>query len=383
MSITSNIDVKQSETWGVSSTLGPVRLTKSSGSNHTSMYTKLLKRIKSRNLLKKNTKHYIRFIGVLAILSGVVWGSIVLVSQGNWIVQAAAVPLIIVLGMLTTQFGFIAHEASHKQVFHNNKLNDTLGLILANGVVGFSQGFWLAKHNKHHAATNSINEDPDIQIAVLSFYPEQLQERKGIEKALARRQGWLFPFLLCMTSFHLLLDSFIALKHKSRTSGVGRKVLEISMILVRQAFPIVVLFMLFNPFYAFALWLLYMFATGFNLGASFALNHKGMPLIAEGQRVDFFQRQVLTSRNVKSSWYKDILLGYLNYQVEHHLFSNANRTNMKQINKIVKAYCKEMNVPFTETTFRQGFKDVMAYLDKVGLSESNPFECPMIVAYKP
>lgn len=386
MSTTSSIkivDVKESEEWGVTTVLGPVRETKSKGSNHASMYTELLKRIKNRNLLKKNPKYYIKFIAILAILSAIVWCSVILVSQGNWVIQAAAVPLMIILGMLTTQFGFIAHEASHKQVFHNNKLNDMLGLILANGVVGFSQGFWLAKHNKHHAATNSINEDPDIQIPILSFYPEQLQERKGVEKVLARKQGWLFPFLLSMTAFHLLIDSFIALKHKSRTSGIGRKILEISMILVRQAFPIVVLLLLFNPFYALALWMVYMLATGFNLGASFALNHKGMPLIAEGQKVDFFQRQVLTSRNIKSSWYKDIVLGFLNYQVEHHLFSNTNRTNMKQINKIVKNYCKEMNVPFTETTFRQGFKDVVAYLDKVGLSESNPFECPMIVAYKP
>lgn len=384
---TPNVNVMEKPGWGVSSTLGPVRKvkkTESGVSKPVSLYTELLKKVKNAGLLNKKPSHYIKFLTVISLLSLAAWAGVWAISlTNNWAIQLTAIPVMIVLGMLTSQYGFIAHEASHRQVFANNKWNDTLGLILANGFAGFSQGFWLAKHNKHHSATNSINEDPDIQIAVLSFYPEQLQERKGVEKVLAKNQGWLFPFLLLMTAFHLLIDSFIALGHKSKHATVGRKILEFAIIIIRQALPIVILFVLFPPIVAGILWLTYMFATGFNLGASFALNHKGMPLIAEGQKVDFFSRQVLTSRNVKSSWYKDILLGFLNYQVEHHLFSNANRTNVKQIHKIVKEYCKEVNIPLTETTFFKGFADVMRYLDKVGLSESNPFECPMVVAYKP
>ena len=386
MSTIEKFDVSEKNTWGSVSTLGPIRRTgfKEGNVKHVSMYTELLKRVKEANLLKKNPKHYIIFLTIISLLTLASWVGVWLISlTGSWVLQLTAIPVMIILGMLTSQYGFIAHEASHRQIFNNNKWNDRLGLILANGFAGFSQGFWLAKHNKHHAATNSINEDPDIQLPIVSFYPEQLQERKGVEKTLAKNQGWLFPFLLMMTAFHLLIDSFIALGHKSKHGTVGRKVLEFTMIVIRQALPIVILFILFPPLLAAVLWLTYMLATGFNLGASFALNHKGMPLVAEGQRVDFFQRQVLTSRNVISSWYKDILLGFLNYQVEHHLFSNANRTNIKRINVIVKKYCAEVKVPLTETSFFKGFKDVVKYLDKVGLSESNPFECPMIIAYMP
>lgn len=37
---------------------------------------------------------------------------------------------------------------------------------------------------------------------------------------------------------------------------------------------------------------------GIFLGSAFAPNHKGMPVLEKGSRVDFLRRQVLTSRNV-------------------------------------------------------------------------------------
>jgi hypothetical protein len=38
--------------------------------------------------------------------------------------------------------------------------------------------------------------------------------------------------------------------------------------------------------------------TGLYLGASFAASHIGMPILPHDSRLDFFRRQVLTSRNI-------------------------------------------------------------------------------------
>jgi fatty acid desaturase len=69
---------------------------------------------------------------------------------------------------------------------------------------------------------------------------------------------------------------------------------------------------------------------GVYMGASFAPNHKGMPILPHDSKVDFLRRQVLTSRNIKGNWLMDTFMGGLNYQIEHHLFPNMPRPHLKQ-----------------------------------------------------
>ena len=35
--------------------------------------------------------------------------------------------------------------------------------------VGLSYGWWVSKHNRHHAHPNTEGEDPDLDIGVLAF----------------------------------------------------------------------------------------------------------------------------------------------------------------------------------------------------------------------
>ena len=89
---------------------------------------------------------------------------------------------------------------------------------------------------------------------------------------------------------------------------------------------------------------------GVYMGCSFAPNHKGMPTIPAGQKLDFLRKQVLTTRNVRGGLFTDFLLGGLNYQVEHHLFPNMPRANLRKAQPIVRAYCARLQVAYTETS---------------------------------
>ena len=64
---------------------------------------------------------------------------------------------------------------------------------------------------------------------------------------------------------------------------------------------------------------------GLYLGSVFAPNHKGMPILSKDDDSDFLRRQVLTARNVRGGRLTDLLLGGLNYQIEHHLFPSMPR----------------------------------------------------------
>ena len=72
----------------------------------------------------------------------------------------------------------------------------------------------------------------------------------------------------------------------------------------------------------------------------------------------------------------DTLMGGLNYQVEHHLFPNMPRPSLAKASAIVKDYCREHSIVYTETTLWRSYGIVIAYLNRVGLSARDPFECP-------
>ena len=350
-----------------------------------SNFSQVLNLVREAGYLKKKPSFYIIRLVVISVIASALWAGAGFLAwaatiNGWWMVLAFAI--VALLGVMSAQYGFIAHEAAHRQIFRNNKLNDWTGLILANLFAGLSYGFWLKKHNKHHQRPNQIGEDPDIAIRVLSFTTESKMSKKGIERWFSDRQGYLFPLLLLFTGFDLLLDSVAGMGRKDRSIGI--RVLEFSLMLIRQFAPYVVLAILFGPFWAMAMWFVMMMSFGFFMGAAFAPNHKGMPLVEKDSSLDFFSRQVLTSRNIKGSWLKDNLMGGLNYQVEHHLFPSMARPYLRKTHQIVSEYCRQNDVTLVEMNLLASYKTIMQHLNKVGLSNNvDPFVCPMVAVLRP
>jgi len=110
--------------------------------------------------------------------------------------------------------------------------------------------------------------------------------QKGLERFISDRQGYLFPFLLLFTGFDLLLDSFAGLGRKDRTVRV--RILEFSLMMIRQTAPYIVMALMFGWLWAIALWFAMMMTFGFFMGAAFAPNHKGMPLVEKDSKLDSF-----------------------------------------------------------------------------------------------
>jgi fatty acid desaturase len=345
----------------------------------------VLAQVKAAGLLKKRPSFYIIRLAVISLIASGLWTGAVFVGfatqdHGAWILMGFLVAGL--LGIMSAQYGFIAHEAAHRQVFRNNKANDWLGLILANLFAGLSYGFWMRKHNQHHKKPNQIDSDPDIAIRILSFTPESRDSKKGLERWLSDRQGWLFPFLLFLTGFDLLLDSFQGLARKDRPLKI--RLLEFGLMAVRQAAPYVGMGLIFGWVWAIALWVFQMMIFGFFMGAAFAPNHKGMPLVPKDAKLDFFSRQVLTSRNIRGSWLKDNLMGGLNYQVEHHLFPSMARPYLRKAHEIVGEYCRANDITLVEMNLISSYAAVIRYLSKVGLSNNtDPFVCPMVATLRP
>ncbi|UOE44062.1 fatty acid desaturase family protein [Agromyces larvae] len=361
-----------------SPTVSTVRVVKttprSRGGSATSEYSALLQTVKNLGLLRRRTGFYWAVFGVLvACLGGAIAGFVLLGDSWFQLLIAGA------LGILFTQFAFLAHEASHRQVFQSGPANDRAGRILANGVVGISYSWWMHKHSRHHANPNVIGKDPDIANDVIVFQEAEAAKVPWLHALIVRKQGWWFFPLLLLEGLNLHVHG---LRTVMGPRKVDRRWQELTMIVLRLALYLGAVFAFLPLGMAFAFVGVQLAVFGLYMGASFAPNHKGMPQLPHDSKVDFLRRQVLTSRNIRGGWGMLVFMGGLNYQAEHHLFPNMPRPNLRKAAEIVREYCQNHGIVYTETSLVDSYAIVVRYLNQVGLSARDPFDCPMVAQFR-
>lgn len=332
-------------------------------------YSDLLKGVKKAGLLERRVGFYVTLFASLVLLMAATWVMFALLGD-TWyqLIIAAG------LGILCTQLSFLAHEAGHRQIFASRRANDWSARILAVGVAGISYSWWEQKHGAHHNHPNVISKDPDIATGAIAFHPEGAATRQGRFSFLTRKQGWLFFPLLLLVGLGLQIDSVRYVMGKDK---VAHRWVEIPVLLVRLA-TLPVLAFVFLPWGIAAAFIGVQLAVfGFYMGASFAPNHKGMPVLPADSRVDFLSRQVLTSRNIRGGWFVSLLMGGLNHQAEHHLFPDMARPHLRQASTLVREYCDTHRIPYTEASLLSSYGIIVRYLNSVGLAAGRHFECPM------
>jgi fatty acid desaturase len=338
--------------------------------NPTTEYSSLLHTVRNLGLLQRRTGFYWGVFAALVLITAGLGVAFVLLGDSWYQLIIAGV-----LGIILTQFAFLAHEASHRQVFESGPANDRAGRILANLFVGISYAWWMTKHSRHHANPNVVGKDPDIDPDFIVFREEDAAKVNWITSFMTRKQGYLFFPLLTLEGINLHIQGFKTVFGKGK---VDKRWLEITMLTSRIVLYFAVIFYFLPLGMAFAFIGVQMAVFGVYMGASFAPNHKGMPQLPHESKVDFLRRQVLTSRNIRGGTFMDTFMGGLNYQVEHHLFPNMARPHLKKAQEITKEYCESHKILYTETGLFESYGIVVAYLNKVGLAARDPFDCPMV-----
>jgi fatty acid desaturase len=320
-------------------------------------YTQLSREIKQAGLLERRRGWYLVRVGCNLLLLGAGWVAFAIIGASWWQLLTG-----VYLAVVFTQLAFLGHDAGHRQLFRSRRGNDLVGLLHANLLVGISFGWWVPKHNAHHTNPNHEDLDPDISITALAFTAAQASSRHGLVRLLVRYQAWLFFPLLLLEAAHLHLAS-----SKAIVQGSGRaNTVEGLLLLAHLAAYVTALVVVLSPLQAVAFVAVHQGLFGLYLGCSFAPNHKGMPTLTDADQLDFLRRQVLTSRNVRGSWLVDVGLGGLNYQIEHHLFPTMPRPNLRRAQPLVRAFCQQHDLPYTEAGLFGSYAQAVRHLHTVG-----------------
>jgi fatty acid desaturase len=322
-----------------------------------SEYAQLSRRVRQAGLLDRRPRYYAWKIAITAVLLAAGWAAFILVGNSWWTVAVAAY-----LAVMFTQVGFLGHDAGHRQILRSRKANYIVGVLHGNLGIGLSYGWWVSKHNRHHAHPNTPGADPDVTLSALAFTADQAGAARGLSRLAFRFQAWLF--------FPMLLLEAVALHVSSIRAVASRRTWyrawETWLLALHVAAYLTVVFMVLSPVKAVVFIVVQQGLFGLYLGSSFAPNHKGMPILDASDGSSFLRRQVLTSRNVRGGWLTDLALGGLNYQIEHHLFPSMPRPSLRRSQTLIREFCQGRELPYCETSLVESYAQALRYLNSIG-----------------
>ena len=177
------------------------------------------------------------------------------------------------LAVVFTQIGFLGHDAGHRQVFASRRASYVAGLLVGNLGIGLSCGWWVDKHNRHHAHPNTEDADPDIAVGALAFTAAQARASRGVARLVFRYQAYLFFPLLLGEGISLHVASIRALT----SQGSRHRSWEAALLAVHVAGYLTVVLLVLSPVRAVVFILVQQGLFGLYLGCSFAPTTRACP----------------------------------------------------------------------------------------------------------
>ena len=318
-------------------------------------FAQLNRLIAGAGLLDRRPGYYALRLSLVAAAYVGGWLAFAALGDSWWQLAVAAF-----MGLVFAQTALVAHDLAHRQIFRSRRLSQAAGLVAGNLGIGMSYGWWMDKHTRHHANPNHSEHDPDVSPEVLVWSTDQARTSKGAARWIGRWQAFLFFPLLALEGLNLHISGVRAL---TRPSLKLRRI-EAVLLGTHIVGYLAALFIFLPVGQALAFFAIHQALFGIYLGCTFAPNHKGMPMPTDD--LDFLRKQVLTSRNVRGGRFIDVLLGGLNYQIEHHLFPSMPTPHLRRAQPIVKQFCAQHGISYHETGLISSYAEALRHLHTAG-----------------
>ncbi len=312
--------------------------------NQKELYIQYFEELKSRIIQKKlNRATPIHgSIGIAIVMALYVVGLVFL--QNMWPIWS-----VLYFFVLTVELGFISHDILHHQYFRNPKVSAWVASVTANLLIWISHSWWTEKHNVgHHTFTNSDIHDTDIR-----DYDEIFTWNSWKFPIFHRYKRLLFWCVTPLVYPNLIIRSWI---HILEQRKYGEMLFSIGYICILPTAFILA----FGFFHGILCFIVLTFLVWMHLAFVFMVNHIWMEII-DGKKVReyaWIDLQTRTSRNILGGECIHQIFGWLNKQIEHHLFPRVSRYRIRAVSLEVKKFAKEKWLPYHEVTFREAIREI-------------------------
>lgn len=291
-------------------------------------------------------------------------------------------PLYIASGLGMAGIGMgVMHDALHGSYSDNRRINKIMGYTM--NLIGANAAVWKVQHNVlHHTYTNINEADDDINAPFfLRFSPHA--KRNWLHRY---QHFYIWIFYALSTISWVTAKDFIRMSRynkmgyfkgrnefkKEIVKAIGWKLLYYTYALI---LPLIIVPL--SPWIIVLAFISMHFVTGLSLSVVFQTAHV-MPSskfpVADKDGIiasDWSVHQLATTSNyAPRSRFFSWLIGGLNYQIEHHLFSNICHVHYRKLSPIVAQTAKEFGIPYhMKRTFFAAIIDHIRMLRQLGRME--------------
>jgi len=292
---------------------------------------------------------------------------------------------LVVLSCSLQQCGWLHHEGGHRSLTGNVAVDGAIEYFVINILFSSSSNFWNYQHNQHHANTQHEEYDIDLKtLPLLAFDRAILVEGEGEgetnstpkakskESAVTKfaknkisfwiRHQWL-TFFLTNLIIYSTWRFFIHVRYEFRRRRYHHLLVSLAFCFVWHL-GILMKFSQLSFFWAvvtyqayssFGLWLLLIH---FAVSHTFTGVHDG--------RYNWVETASHYTVNVRDHWLVNIVMGLLNFQIEHHLFPQMSHRNARRAAPYVRELFKKYQLPYYEYGYWHGSFLVLQNLYHVG-----------------
>ncbi len=268
----------------------------------------------------------------------------------------------------------VSHDALHGSFSSSPAINRWLGYTY--DFIGLSSYMWKQTHNQgHHTFTNIAGHDPDIDKPyLLRLSPHD-------------EWHWFHRFQNC---YIWLLYAFVGVnwifyadyvcyfRNRHEMTAHDKFVFFFFKVVNILVFIVTPLLVMQAPWWQIILgYCALQFVGGFTVALIFQLAHLveevSFPIPDEEMIIpeQWGVHEMMTTANFASkNRFLNVVLGGLNFQVEHHLFPNVSHSHYRHISQIVRETATEYSLPYhNNPTFRSAVKSHFRHLTKMGKSQ--------------
>jgi len=238
--------------------------------------------------------------------------------------------------------------------------------------------WWKDRHNTHHAITNVLDSDPDIDNLPLFVWSKFDLSKIGVNAELGTGKiaGKIVPFqhlyfvpwtvtLKLIWSMQTL--NFLLHPEEQNISFQKSIKWERGTIIAHWIIVLTLLYQTPSILAALVFFLTSQFIGGSAIALIVFMNHYACEQLQKetGKQADFVTLQLASTKNVEPGLFMDFFAGGLNYQIEHHLFPTMPRHNLPKIKPMVEQYCREHNLPYISETWSDSLSAVEVRLREI------------------
>uniref|UniRef100_A0A7S2RAP0 Cytochrome b5 heme-binding domain-containing protein n=1 Tax=Rhizochromulina marina TaxID=1034831 RepID=A0A7S2RAP0_9STRA len=290
-------------------------------------------------------------------------GAYLFMAFDSLVVKALGV---FVLGVVSGRCGWLMHEGGHYSLTGVPAVDRALQIALYGIGCGMSAAWWRNQHNKHHATPQKLKHDVDLDtLPLVAFNAAIAQKAKNpVLKWWLRNQALLFTPVSCLI-VALGWQYYLHPRHIVRTKRLHTEGL---MLVLRHLLLYGVVFKGFSFGSAFGLFLIYNCIASSYIFSQFAMSHTHLPVSKPDEFLHWAEYGSNHTTNIKNNFMVNWFMGYLNFQIEHHLFPSMPQFRHPIVSPRVKALFLKHGLTYDERPYFSCLMDTWRNLHEVGQS---------------